>query len=211
MKPGSLSASEPLFLLIAGLAAMVFSHAGAADELTWWLEIFPILFAVPVLIVTAKNFPLTPLAYYLIFLHALLLMTGAHYTYAETPIGFWLQDGLHLDRNPFDRIGHLFQGFVPALITREILLRLSPLKPGKLLVFLVLCVCLAISAFYELIEWWSAVAFGGGATAFLGAQGDVWDAQWDMLCALIGATLSQLLLARWHDRQLARLKTKREG
>ncbi|MDX2027339.1 MAG: DUF2238 domain-containing protein [Alphaproteobacteria bacterium] len=202
--------SERSFLLIIGLVALAVSHVGAADELTWWLETFPIFFALFVLIPTANRFPLTPLAYRLIFLHALVLMVGGHYTYANTPIGFWLQDWLHLARNPYDRIGHIFQGFVPALITREILLRQSPLKPGKLLFFLVLCVCLAFSAFYELIEWWSAVALGQSADSFLGTQGDVWDAQWDMFMALIGSTLSQLLLARWHDGELKQLLSKKK-
>jgi len=160
--------------------------------------------AVPILVATWRAFPLTPLAYRLIFVHALILLLGGHYTYAHVPLGFWLQDVFDLARNPYDRIGHFAQGFVPALIAREVLLRVTPLRPGKMLFFLVLCVALAISAFYELIEWWAALIFGAGAHEFLGTQGDPWDTQWDMFLALVGAAASQLLLARVHDRQLAR-------
>jgi putative membrane protein len=159
--------------------------------------------AIPILVATWRTFPLTSLAYRLIFIHALILLLGGHYTYAHVPLGFWLQDAFDFARNPYDRIGHLAQGFVPAIIAREILLRVTPLKRGKMLFFLVLCVVLAISACYELIEWWTAVLIGEGANEFLGTQGDPWDTQWDMFLALVGATVSQLLLARVHDRQLA--------
>jgi putative membrane protein len=169
------------------------------------LEVFPIFIAVPILVATAKRFPLTPLAYRLIFLHAIILVIGGHYTYAKVPLGFWLQRTFRFSRNDYDRIGHLAQGFVPAIVTREVLLRRSPLQRGKWLFFLVTCVCLAISACYEFIEWAAAEIGGSQADAFLGTQGDVWDTQWDMLMALIGAIVAQLTLARRHDRELASL------
>ena len=161
--------------------------------------------AAPLLYFTWTRFRLTPLAYRLVFVHALILVLGGHYTYAHVPLGFRLQDLLGLARNPYDRIGHLAQGFVPAIVAREILLRVTPLRPGKMLFFLVCCVCLAISAVYEFIEWWAALALGQGAHEFLGTQGDEWDTQWDMFLALVGAAAAQLLLGRLHDRQLARL------
>ncbi len=138
-------------------------------------------------------------------LHGVILMIGGHYTYAEMPLFNWLRDSFDLARNHYDRLGHVAQGFIPAIITREILLRTSPLKPGKWLFFLTTCVCLAISAFYEMIEWWVAVGSGDNAVAFLATQGDVWDTQWDMFLALCGALSSQLLLRRWHDSQLAEI------
>jgi putative membrane protein len=144
--------------------------------------------------------------YRLIFLHVLILLEGGHYTYARVPIGLWAQQALDLSRNHFDRVGHFAQGFVPAVLAREVLLRTSPLHPGKWLFFLVVCVCLAFSAFYELIEWWSAVLLGTAATDFLGTQGDPWDTQWDILLALAGALSAQLLLSRLHDRQLQQVR-----
>lgn len=191
-------------LAIAG-ALLVVSGVMPRDRGTWALEVFPIFIAAPLLAASWRAFPLTPLAYRLIFIHATILMLGGHYTYAHVPFGDWLQDIFHLARNPYDRIGHFAQGFVPAIIAREILLRRSPLVPGRWLFFLVTCVCLAISAGYEFIEWWSALLLGQGANEFLGTQGDPWDTQWDMFTAFIGAMVSQLLLARTHDRQLARL------
>lgn len=196
---------EPIILLMTGVVCLALSAVGASEPGTWLLEVFPILIAVPILIATARRFPLTPLAYRLIFVHALILMIGGHYTYAKVPLGFWVRDTLHLARNNYDRLGHFAQGFVPAIIAREILLRRTPLTRGKWLVFLVTCVCLAISASYEFIEWGAAVIGGASATAFLGTQGDVWDTQWDMLSALIGAIAAQLLLTRVHDRQLLSL------
>jgi putative membrane protein len=190
---------------MVGVVCLALSAVGASEPGTWLLEIFPILIAVPILIATARRFPLTPLAYRLIFVHALILMIGGHYTYAKVPLGFWVRDTFHLVRNNYDRLGHFAQGFVPAIIAREILLRRTPLTRGKWLVFLVTCVCLAISACYEFIEWGAAVVGGASATAFLGTQGDVWDTQWDMLSALIGAIAAQLLLTRVHDRQLLSL------
>jgi putative membrane protein len=169
----------------------------------------PILIATPILLLTARRFPLTPLAYRLIFVHALVLMLGGHYTYAEVPAGFWIKRALGLARNPYDRLGHFAQGFVPAIVVREVLIRRSPLEPGKWLTFLVLCVCLAISALYELVEWWAALIGGEGADAFLGTQGDQWDTQWDMLVALLGAATALLVFSRLHDRQIARLEEAR--
>lgn len=197
--------TEPVVLLVVGLACLVLSGIGVADRTTWVLEVFPIFVAVPLLVATARRFPLTPLTYRLIFLHALILMLGGHYTYARVPLGFWVQDAFGLARNHYDRLGHFAQGFVPAIIAREVLLRRSPLVSGKWLFFLVTCVCLSVSAGYELVEWAAAVIGGESADAFLGTQGDVWDTQSDMLMALLGALAAQLLLARTHDRQLARL------
>ncbi len=206
-----MSGREPRVLLVVGAIALAVSGVAPHDRLTWLLEVAPILIAVPVLIATARRFPLTPLAYRLIFLHALILMLGGHYTYAEVPLGDWVADALGLARNPYDRLGHLAQGFVPAIVVREILIRRSPLRPGKWLAFLVVCVCLAISAAYELIEWWSALIGGESADAFLGTQGDQWDTQWDMFTALVGAVAALALLGRYHDRQIARLEEPNHG
>ena len=161
--------------------------------------------AAPILVATHRRFPLTPLVYRLLFLHALILMAGGHYTYAEVPLGFWVRDLLGLARNHYDRLGHFAQGFVPAILVREVLRRKVPLRPGGWLFFLVTCVCLAISAAYELIEWLTAVLTGSAAMAFLGTQGDVWDTQWDMFIALLGSLTGQLVLARTHERELARM------
>jgi putative membrane protein len=196
---------EAVALLALTAIALVVSGIGPRERGTWFLEVLPVLIAAPLLLFTWKPFRLTPLAYRLIFLHALVLMLGGHYTYAHVPLGFWLQEVFDFARNPYDRIGHFMQGFVPAIIIREVLLRRSPLQPGKWTFFLVASVALAFSAVYEFIEWWVALLFGEGAMAFLGTQGDEWDTQWDMFLALIGAVASQLLLARIHDRELARL------
>jgi len=198
---------EATALLVVGAALLVWSGIAPADRTTWILEVFPIFIAVPVLLATGRRFPLTALAYRLIFVHALILMLGGHYTYAQVPLGFWMQRVFGFTRNHYDRIGHLAQGFVPAIIAREILIRRSPLRPGKWLFVIVLSVCLAISACYEFIEWWSALIGGSAADAFLGTQGDPFDTQADMLMALIGAIAAQLLLARRHDREIANLAT----
>ena len=200
--------SEPLALLVLGLICLVVSRIGALEPGTWMLEVFPIFLVVPILVATARRFPLTPLAYRLIFVHALILMVGGHYTYAKVPLGFWMEHALHLARNNYDRIGHFAQGFVPAIVAREILLRRTPLTRGKWIFFLVTCICLAISACYEFIEWGPAVIGGSSADAFLGTQGDVWDTQWDMFTALIGAIAAQLLLSRVHDKQLRALEAE---
>jgi putative membrane protein len=200
---------EPAILLVAVLVLLALSRVGALEPGTWLLEVAPILIVAPILVLTARRFPLTPLVYRLLFVHALILMLGGHYTYAKVPLGFWAQHTFGLARNHYDRVGHLAQGFVPAMLAREVLLRRSPLERGKWLGFLVVCVCLALSAIYELIEWLAAVLGGSAADAFLGTQGDVWDTQWDMFMALVGATSALLLLSRVHDRQLARLETER--
>jgi putative membrane protein len=202
---------EPLALLAVDAVALAVSGIAPRDRLTWVLEVAPILIAAPILVATARRFPLTPLAYRLIFVHALILMLGGHYTYAEVPLGDWVADALGLLRNPYDRVGHFAQGFVPAVVVREILIRRSPLRPGKWLAFLVVCVCLAISAGYELVEWWSALIGGENADAFLGTQGDQWDTQWDMFMALVGAVAALALLGRVHDRQITRLEEHNHG
>ena len=191
--------------LLLGMTFVVLVLTGYKpfDLTTWFLEVFPVLVAIPLLALTREGFPLTRLLYWLIFVHALILMVGGHYTYARVPLGFWMQDWFDLARNHYDRIGHIVQGFVPAMITREILLRRSPLVRGKWLFFLVLCVCMFVSVFYEFIEWWVALIAEGASIEFLGTQGDVWDTHWDMFLALCGAILAQVLLARVHDRQLA--------
>lgn len=198
---------EPVALLVGGAVLLVWSGLNPADRTTWILEVFPIFVAVPLLLATAKRFPLTPLAYRLIFVHALILMLGGHYTYAQVPLGFWMERVFGFTRNHYDRIGHVAQGFIPAILAREILIRRSPLVRGRWLFVVVLSVCLAISACYEFIEWWSALLGGSAADAFLGTQGDPFDTQADMFMALIGASVAQLLLARVHDRQIAETAT----
>ena len=183
-------------------AALLASAIAPYDRTTWWLEVFPVLIGVPILVVTAKRFPLTTLTYTLLAVHALILIVGGHYTYARVPLGFWVQDLFGLARNHYDRLGHFAQGFIPAILVRELLLRTSPLRPGRWLFVLVTATCLAFSACYELFEWCAALAGGHAADAFLGTQGDVWDTQWDMFLALLGAVSSQALFGRWHDRSL---------
>ncbi|MFC3898501.1 DUF2238 domain-containing protein [Lentzea rhizosphaerae] len=197
--------TEPLVLLALTAVALVVSGIGPYDRTTWYLEVAPVVIGGAILVATYRRFPLTPLLYRLIFLHALVLILGGHYTYARVPLGFWVQDLFDLARNHYDRFGHFVQGFVPALLAREVLLRKTPLRPGGWLFFLVVCVCLGFSAGYELLEWGSAVIGGSAADDFLGTQGDVWDTQWDMFMALLGAVLAQVTLARVHDRELARV------
>ena len=196
-------------LLVVVSLVLLWSGIQPEDRMTWVLEVFPVLIGVPVLVLSRRSFPLTPLAYGLLSLHAVILMIGGHYTYAKVPLGFWLQDIFDLSRNHYDRIGHIAQGFIPAILAREVLVRLSPLRPGGWLSFLVVCVCLAISAFYEMIEWWVAVVAGIAAESFLATQGDVWDTQWDMLLALVGAMTVQPLLGGVQDRQLQSLVRQR--
>jgi len=196
---------EPHVLFGIAAISLIISGIHPHDTTTWLLEVLPVLIGIPILIATYRRFPLTPLLYRLLFIHALILMLGGHYTYARVPLGFWVQDLFELSRNHYDRLGHFAQGFIPAILAREILLRTSPLTSGKWLFFLVVCVCLAFSAFYELIEWWSAVIGGEAAEAFLGTQGDIWDTQWDMFLALVGSITAQLLLATRHDMGLKRL------
>ncbi len=204
------SRREPVVLLVLLVVCLGLSAVGAHDRFTWFLEVAPIFLGVPVLVATYRRFPQTPLAYRLIFVHALILMVGGHYTYAEVPLGYWMKDLFGFARNNYDRIGHFTQGFVPAILAREILLRKTPLRSRGWIFFLVTCVCLAISACYEFIEWGTAVATGSKADAFLGTQGDPWDTQWDMLWALIGSVISQLVLRRRHERQLAMLGVSSE-
>lgn len=187
-------------------AALVASGIAPYDRLTWFMEVLPVLIAAPVMIATRGRLPLTRLAYVLIAIHGLILIYGGAYTYARVPAGLWLQELLGFARNPYDRIGHLAQGFVPAIVARELLLRVFHIEGRKILFFLVVCITLATSAFYELIEWWAALAMGAGAHEFLGTQGDIWDTQWDMFLALVGALAALLMLGRWHDRQIARLR-----
>lgn len=205
-----MSRIEKMVLLTVGVMGLTLSGIAPYDRATWWMEVAPVLIVAPVLVLTARRFPLTPLAYRLIFIHCLILMLGGHYTYARVPLGFWVQDLLDLGRNHYDRLGHFVQGFIPAIIAREILLRTSPLRPGKWLFFVVTCICLAVSAGYEFVEWWAALLGGEAAESFLGTQGDPWDTQWDMFLAFIGAMSAQLLLGRFHDRQLAEMKSGRQ-
>lgn len=198
---------ERLLLLALVVAVLAWSGSAAHDRLTWLLEVVWVLLALPVLALNWKRFPLTRLLCWLLAAHALVLIHGGTHTYAQTPLGFWLRDGFnalgaHIARNPWDRVGHFMQGFVPAILARELLLRLTPLRRGGWLVYLVLAACLSFSAFFELIEWWSALAFGADADAFLATQGDPWDTQWDMFTCLLGAIASLLLWSRLHDRQL---------
>jgi putative membrane protein len=191
--------------LVVVLGALVVSGIKPYDRATWLMEVAPVLIAAPILLATYRRFPLTSLLYALICVHALVLILGGAYTYARVPLGFWLQDLLELERNPYDRIGHFMQGFVPAMVAREILVRNRYVSGKSMAAFLSLCVALAVSAFYELIEWWAALALGQGADEFLGTQGDPWDTQADMFLALIGAAAALAALSRLHDRQIARL------
>ena len=199
------------YSVLLAVLAPVFAWSAIAprDHFIWFLEVFPVLIALPLLIITYPRFTFSRLAYGLMLIHAIILMVGGHYTYAEMPLFSWLRDTFELSRNYYDRLGHVAQGFIPAIVAREILLRSSPLKSGKWLFFLVTCVGLAISAVYEFLEWWVALASGSDAVAFLATQGDIWDTQWDMFLALLGAIAAQLLLAGWHDRSMRRLNLLR--
>lgn len=187
------------------LGVLLWSAVSPKDYFTWFLEVLPALVALPLMLATRRRFPLTPLAYGLVLVHAVILMVGGHYTYAEVPLFDWLKEVFHWRRNNYDKLGHLAQGFVPAILAREILLRLSVIRGRGWLAFFVLCFCLALSAAYELIEWGVAVASGDSAVAFLATQGDEWDTQSDMGFALLGALLALAGLSRLHDRQLAAL------
>ena len=198
-------ARQHVMLLISGLIILVWSGIHPRDALTWWLEVAPALLGLAVLLATYRRFRLTNLAYLLVWIHAIILMIGGHWTYAEMPLFNWLRDAFELKRNYYDRLGHLAQGFFPAIIVRELLLRTSPLRPGKWLFVLVVASCLAVSAAYELVEWAAARLLGQGADQFLGTQGDPWDTQWDIFLAFVGAMLAPLVLGRAHDRSLATL------
>jgi putative membrane protein len=192
-------------LLVVTLAILYWSAVGVYDRFTWFLEVAPVLAALPILAWTARRFPWTPLAYTLIALHATVLMVGGHYTYARVPLGQWMQQACGFSRNHYDRLGHFAQGFVPAILARELLIRCAVVSRRRWLPFLIVCFCLALSAFYELVEWWTALATGSAADAFLGTQGDPWDTQWDMCFAVIGSLGALLTLSRWHDHQLVAL------
>ena len=194
---------------VLALALLLLSGWHPYDRATWWMEVAPVMIAYPLMWLTARRFALTHLLYGLILFHAAVLMLGGAYTYARVPLGFQIQDWLHLGRNPYDKIGHFVQGFVPAMVAREILLRGGYVRGRRMLAFIVVCIVLAISASYELIEWAAALALGQGADEFLGTQGDPWDTQSDMFCALLGAATALLLLSRTHDRQIAALQGTR--
>ena len=202
------SVSRDRWLLLGSIATLMLlalSGAKPYDRATWLMEVLPVMVALPVLWLSYRSFPLTTLLYVCIFLHAAVLMLGGAYTYARVPLGFQLADLLGLDRNPYDKIGHFFQGFVPALVAREILIRSSTVRGRRMLAFVVVCIVLAISATYELIEWAAALALGQGAEEFLGTQGDPWDTQSDMFLALIGAVTALVFFSDLHDRQLRRM------
>lgn len=188
------------------LLILIYTGLSTADRLTWLMEVTPVIIIVPLLLATHARYPLTPLLYTLIFFHAIILMVGGLYTYAKVPIGFDVQEWFGLSRNPYDKLGHFFQGLVPALVAREILVRGGYVRGRKMIAFLVCCVALAISAVYELIEWAAALSLGQGADEFLGTQGDVWDTQSDMFCALLGALFTVLILQYWHTKQLLKLR-----
>ena len=203
--------SERWLLAAVVVVGLLVSGIIAKDRLTWLLEVIWAMVGLALVAWKWNAFPLTRLLCWLLALHALVLIHGGAYTYALTPGGFWLQDLLGTERNPWDRLGHWMQGFVPAILARELLLRLTPLRRGGWLVYLVLAAALSFSAFFELIEWWAALVWGGDADAFLATQGDVWDTQWDMFLCLCGAALSLLLWSRLHDRQLGRAAVDRDG
>ena len=181
---------------------LIWSGVDHKDYLTWVLEVLPAVIGLVILVATRRTFPLTPLTYALILFHCIILMVGGHYTYAEVPLFDWLRDWLDLERNNYDKVGHFVQGFVPAIVAREILVRKKVVSGKGWLAFIIVSICLAISAFYELIEWLVALMSGDSAEAFLGTQGYIWDTQSDMMYALIGAIMALLLLSRWHDRQI---------
>ena len=196
--------------VVVFVSVLTWSAIEPADRLTWWMEVIPALIGFAILWVTRRRFPLTELVYVLILVHAIILMVGGHYTYAEVPIGDWLRDLQGGDRNNYDKLGHLAQGFIPAMIAREIMIRNKVVAVAAWLPFLIISIVLAFSAFYELIEWWAALLSAEAADSFLGTQGYVWDTQSDMMWALSGAILSLLILSRFHDRQILSLNQKEQ-
>lgn len=199
-----------IFQLAVFSTVCIWSVIRPYDSLTWIMESAPALAALILLALTYKRFRFTGLLYWCILIHCIILFVGAHYTYARVPLFDYIKDALGQSRNNYDKLGHLAQGFFPALVARELLLRTSPLRKGKWLFFIVTCICLAVSAFYEFIEWWAAVMYGGAADEFLGTQGYVWDTQSDMFLAFLGAMLAQVILGRFHDRQISGLTAGRE-
>ncbi len=196
---------KTLIWIAVFLSVLIWSAIEPADRLTWWLEVMPALLGFVILLMTRQRFPLTGMVYLLILVHAVILMVGGHYTYAEVPVGDWLRDLTGGDRNNYDKLGHLAQGFIPFMIARELLIRNKVIAVRGWLNFLLICVVLAVSAFYELIEWWAALLSSEAADAFLGTQGYVWDTQSDMFWALCGAVLALVSLSGWHDRQINRI------
>lgn len=188
------------FVILCGLLAV--TAVNPYDRITWFMEVAPVLIVLPALALTYRRLPLTPLLYILIFLHAIVLITGGAYTYARVPLGFWFQDLLLQGRNNYDRLGHFFQGLVPALLARELLIRLGYVSNRRVASFLAICFAMAVSAWYELIEWAAAVVLGQKADDFLGTQGDPWDTQWDMFLCFIGAVVAMVGLSREQDRQI---------
>lgn len=201
---------KPMLLSLIAIwtVSLIVSGIRPYDQLTWVMEVMPALLGMIVMLWTWRRFPLTTLLYILILLHSLILMLGGHYTYARTPVGEWWREWFGLQRNNYDRFGHIAQGFFPAFIAREILLRLSPLKAGGWLNFLTITVCMAISVTYEFIEWWAALLLGGSAEEFLATQGDIWDTQWDMFLCTLGALAAVLLFGRAHDKMIATLQRR---
>lgn len=194
--------AERLSLVAIVLGALVWSGIAPHDRLTWFMEVVWVIAGLPLVVALWPRFPLTRLLGWLLAIHALILIYGGAYTYALTPLGLWVQDALDLARNHYDRLGHFAQGFVPAILARELLRRNTPLRPGGWLAYLCIAAALSFSAFFEMIEWWAALVWGGEADAFLATQGDVWDTQWDMFCALVGASIAMLCLSRLHEGQL---------
>ncbi|MDZ4811013.1 MAG: DUF2238 domain-containing protein [Pseudomonadota bacterium] len=193
---------EALFLILGVVLVLIWSGVFPRDRLTWFMEVIWVMIGLPLVIWAWKRFPLTRLLCWLLAIHAVILMVGGRYTYVEVPIGLWIRDAFDLSRNHYDRLGHFAQGFIPAILARELLLRRTQLRPGPWLFYLVVSCSLAFSAFFEFLEWWAAVAMGGRADAFLATQGDIWDTQWDMFLAMCGAILAQLILAKMHNRQI---------
>ena len=208
-EPVQLTRPRPATWIAVFVGVLLWSGIEPKDTVTWMLEVAPAVIAAVVLLATHRRFPLTRLAYVLILVHCLILMVGGHYTYAEVPAGDWFRDLFEPPRNNYDKLGHLAQGFIPAIVTREVTIRLHVFNSAAWRNFFIVCFCLAVSAFYELIEWWVALLSDEAADAFLGTQGYVWDTQSDMFLALIGAVLALILLGRVHDRQLADLAKER--
>jgi len=191
--------------LLIFFSALIWSAISPHDYPTWFMELLPALIGIVLLLWTRQRFPLTPMLYILILIHCLILMVGGHYTYAEVPLFDQLSEFFGWQRNNYDKLGHFAQGFVPAILAREILIRRNVVRSSGWLFFIIVSICLAFSAFYELLEWWVAAASGDAADAFLGTQGYIWDTQSDMMLAMIGSITSLLLLRSWHDRQVARI------
>lgn len=203
MNSSIISNKSILLWLSIFFAALVWSGISPHDYFTWFLEVLPALLGLIILAATFKKFQFTRMVYWLILIHSIILMIGGHYTYAEVPLFNWIRDAFHFSRNNYDKVGHFAQGFIPAIISREILIRTSPVKEGKWLFFITVSICLALSAFYEFIEWWVSIFSGTAADSFLGTQGYVWDTQSDMFMALIGAVMALTLFSKLHDRALS--------